>query len=82
MDGGEGGLQVDGHPVEGKPLPQVGAVGQTHALLSHQVVFHLDDHGLLALEGKGRNIRLVGDCKQVGNVKTVIWGAYEAAMKI
>ena len=34
------------------------------------------------LEGKGRNIRLVGDCKQVGNVKTVIWGAYEAAMKI
>lgn len=34
------------------------------------------------LEGKGRNIRFVGDCKQVGNVKTVIWGAYEAAMKI
>lgn len=34
------------------------------------------------LEGKGRNIHLVGDCKQVGNVKTVIWGAYEAAMKI
>lgn len=34
------------------------------------------------LEGKDRNIRLVGDCKQVGNVKTVIWGAYEAAMKI
>lgn len=34
------------------------------------------------LEGKGRNIRLVGDCRQVGNVKTVIWGAYEAAMKI
>ena len=34
------------------------------------------------LAGKGRNIRLVGDCKQVGNVKTVIWNAYEAAMKI
>lgn len=34
------------------------------------------------LTGKGRNIRLVGDCKQVGNVKTVIWNAYEAAMKI
>ena len=34
------------------------------------------------LEGKGRNIRLVGDCRQVGNVKTVVWGAYEAAMKI
>lgn len=34
------------------------------------------------LEGKGRNIHMVGDCKQVGNVKTVVWGAYEAAMKI
>ena len=27
-------------------------------------------------------IQLVGDCKQVGNLRTVIWGAYEAAMKI
>lgn len=34
------------------------------------------------LGGKGRNIHLVGDCKRVGNVKTVVWGAYEAAMKI
>ena len=34
------------------------------------------------LEGKGRNIRFVGDCKQVGNVKTVVWDAYEAAMKV
>ena len=34
------------------------------------------------LAGKGGNIRLVGDCRQVGNVKTVVWSAYEAAMKI
>lgn len=34
------------------------------------------------LEGRGRNIHFVGDCKQVGNVKTVVWGAYEAAMKV
>lgn len=34
------------------------------------------------LEGKGRNIQFVGDCKQVGNVKTVIWSAYEAAMRV
>ena len=34
------------------------------------------------LAGKGKNVRFVGDCKQVGNVRTVIWGAYEAAMKI
>ena len=34
------------------------------------------------LKGKGRNARFVGDCREVGNVRTVIWGAYEAAMKI
>lgn len=29
-----------------------------------------------------KNIHLVGDCKQVGNLRTVIWRAYEVAMKI
>ena len=28
------------------------------------------------------NVRLVGDCKAVGNLRTVIWSAYEAAMRI
>ena len=32
-------------------------------------------------EEKGR-IRLVGDCREVGNLRTVIWRAYETAMKI
>ncbi len=32
-------------------------------------------------EEKGK-IRLVGDCKEVGNLRTVIWRAYETAMKI
>ena len=27
-------------------------------------------------------IHLVGDCKQVGNLRTVIWGAYDVAMRI
>ena len=31
---------------------------------------------------KGKNVWLVGDCKSVGNLRTVIWGAYETAMKI
>ena len=30
----------------------------------------------------GRNAYLVGDCLQVGNLRSVIWSAYEAAMKI
>ncbi len=29
-----------------------------------------------------KNVYLVGDCKEVGNLRTVVWGAYEAAMKI
>ena len=27
-------------------------------------------------------IHLVGDCKHVGNLRTVIWGAYDVAMRI
>ena len=34
------------------------------------------------LERKGKNISLVGDCEQVGNLRSVVWGAYETAMKI
>ena len=31
---------------------------------------------------KGKNLYLVGDCLQVGNLRSVIWRAYEVAMKI
>ena len=31
---------------------------------------------------KGKNVTLIGDCDGVGNLRTVIWSAYEAAMKI
>ena len=34
------------------------------------------------LAAKGRNVHYVGDCRQVGNLRTVIWSAYETAMKI
>ena len=30
----------------------------------------------------GKNVHLVGDCKTVGNLRTVIWRAYEVAMHI
>lgn len=30
----------------------------------------------------GKNVTYVGDCESVGNLRSVIWGAYEAAMKI
>ena len=28
------------------------------------------------------NAKLVGDCKKVGNLRTVIWGAWDVAMKL
>ena len=35
----------------------------------------------LSSAGK-KNVLFVGDCRKVGNLRSVIWGAYEAAMKI
>ena len=35
----------------------------------------------LSSAGK-KNVQFVGDCRKVGNLRSVIWGAYEAAMKI
>ena len=34
------------------------------------------------LSEKKKNVYLVGDCDKVGNLRTVIWKAYETAMKI
>ncbi len=34
------------------------------------------------LTEKGKNIYLVGDCLAIGNLRSVIWRAYEVAMKI
>ncbi len=34
------------------------------------------------LTKEGGNVHLVGDCLQVGNLRTVVWRAYEVAMKI
>ena len=34
------------------------------------------------LSPKKKNVYLIGDCDKVGNLRTVIWKAYECAMKI
>ena len=31
---------------------------------------------------KGNNVHLVGDCLAIGNLRSVIWRAYEVAMRI
>ena len=35
----------------------------------------------LGTAGK-KNVQIIGDCRSVGNLRSVIWGAYEAAMKV
>ena len=34
------------------------------------------------LAPKGKNVHLVGDCLEIGNLRSVVWRAYEVAMKI
>ncbi len=34
------------------------------------------------LPSEGKKAYLVGDCQKVGNLRTVVWSAYEAAMKV
>ncbi len=31
---------------------------------------------------KAKNVHLIGDCNKVGNLRTVIWGAWDVAMKL
>ena len=44
------GFQIDRHLVQGEPLPQIGAIGQAHALLGYQIVFHLHNGDIPALQ--------------------------------
>ena len=37
---------------------------------------------LLKKKEVGQNVIIVGDCKKVGNLRTVIWGAWDVAMKL
>ena len=34
------------------------------------------------LASKGRHIHVIGDAAEVGNLRTVIWGAWNVAMKL
>lgn len=37
---------------------------------------------LVAEDKKNKNVHLVGDCRQIGNLRSVIWRAYDVAMNI
>lgn len=58
-----------------------GKDGKTFELLCDSVI---SSAGYIAnpLAKESKKVYLVGDCKQVGNLRSVIWSAYEVAMKI
>ena len=58
-----------------------GKDGQTFELACDSVISSVG-YVSAPLAPKGGNVQLVGDCAQVGNLRTVIWSAYEAAMRI
>ena len=37
---------------------------------------------LLAVAKKKKNVHVIGDAASVGNLRTVIWGAWDVAMKL
>lgn len=52
--------------------------GKEFEIAGDTVITSMGYHPLPAFEGA----KLVGDCKKVGNLRTVVWGAWKVAMKI
>ena len=50
-------------------------------LEADSVIMSVGYHPMPVLE-EGKHVHLLGDCKKVGNVRSVIWGAWDIAMKI
>ncbi len=55
--------------------------GETFTIPSDTVVVSIG-YNPSPLAIKGKNIHVVGDAEKVGNLRTVIWGAWEKCMKI
>lgn len=55
--------------------------GKKFDIKADSVIRSMGYHPTPAFE-KSSNTYLVGDCKKVGNLRTVIWGAWDVAMKI
>lgn len=55
-----------------------GKDGKEFEIAGDTVITSMGYHPKPALEGT----KLIGDCKKVGNLRTVVWGAWKVAMKI
>jgi 2-enoate reductase len=56
--------------------------GQTQRIACDSVVVAAGYDPAPVAESNGRHVQLVGDCAGVGNLRSVIWRAYEAASRI
>ncbi|MGM9643284.1 MAG: FAD-dependent oxidoreductase [Eubacteriales bacterium] len=55
--------------------------GKTFELPADSVILSVG-YNPAPLTEKGAHVHVIGDAKKVGNLRTVIWGAWDAAMKI
>ena len=58
-----------------------GKIGQTFKIPADSVILSIG-YRPNPLTAKGRNVHVVGDAKKVGNLRTVIWQAWDVAMKL
>mgnify|MGYP003294203947 CR=1 FL=1 len=68
-------------PFEGTDQPVHGNLSATFDIAADTVILSTG-YRPAPLTEKGRNVHLVGDCSKVGNLRTVIWQAWDVAMKL
>ena len=55
--------------------------GKTFAVEADSVVLSVG-YNPAPLATKGRHVHVIGDASKVGNLRTVIWGAWDVCMKL
>ena len=55
--------------------------GKTFTIDTDSVILSIG-YNSAPLVTKGRNVHVIGDASSVGNLRTVIWGAWKVCMKI
>ena len=55
--------------------------GKTFEIESDNVIMSVG-YNPAPVVSKGKNVHIIGDAKAVGNLRTVIWGAWDVCMKL
>ena len=67
--------------IEDDGVTVIGKEGNTFRIAADSVILSTG-YKPAPLTAKGRNVHVIGDAKAVGNLRTVIWGAWDVAMKL